>query len=143
MNFVFRQRYFKISRQCKLRSLLIVIKEEYLSKGIALALMDYFQSIHNTKNPYEAIEILKKEKIDIIISGVDFKTIEPDDYVESVINHTKQAAAIIIINDASFSMNESSTEANIILQQKPISIPNIINLIKSLKENTFLSHNGD
>ncbi len=45
-----------------MNSLLIVINEEYLSKGIALALMDYFQSIHTTKNPYDAIEIVRKGK---------------------------------------------------------------------------------
>ena len=39
-----------------------MLNEEYLSKGIALGVIDYFQSIHTTKNPYEAIEILKNEK---------------------------------------------------------------------------------
>ena len=103
-----------------MRSLLIVIKEEHLSKGIALALMDYFPTIHTTKNPYEAIELLKNEKIDVIITGLDF-----------------------IIKDGSFSISEFNSATNIIIQQKPILIPNIIRLIQSLKENLTQTNNGE
>jgi len=62
-----------------LKSLLIVINEEYLSKGITLALLEHFKSIHTTQNPFEAIEICKNEMIDIVISNVNFSTIKPEE----------------------------------------------------------------
>ena len=115
-----------------MRSLLIVIKEEYLSKGIALASMDYFQSIHTTKNPYEAFEILNNEKIDIIISELDFKTIKPNEYFEKLVIHSQSINSIVILKDTDFNIVDFNPESKIIVEEKPISIPNIIGLIKSL-----------
>ena len=110
-----------------------MVKEEYLSKGLAIALMDYFQSIHTTKNPYEAIKILKNEKIDIVISELGFNTIKPNEYLEKVNCHSKFVNSIVILNDIEHSLEELKLEANIFIEKKPISIPNIIGKIKSLK----------
>lgn len=118
-----------------MRSLLIVIKEEHLSKGLALAFMDHFQSIHSTKNPYEAVEILRKEKIDTVITEVDFNTIEANNYIKKIINEIKRKCILIIIKDARFVIDEYGSNLNIIVQQKPISIKTIISIINSIKEN--------
>lgn len=126
-----------------MRSLLIVIKEEYLSKGIALALMDYFQSIHTTKNPYEAIEILDNEKIDIIISELDFKTIKPNDYFEKLVIYSQNVNSIVILKETDFNMIDFKPEPKIIVEEKPISIPKIIELIKILNKKYLKLKRGE
>ncbi len=85
-----------------MKSLLLVINEEYLSKGIALALMDHFQSIHTTKNPYEAIEILSKDNIDTVITELNFSTIEAKIYVKKMMEVINKKCNLIIIKDAPF-----------------------------------------
>jgi two-component SAPR family response regulator len=120
-----------------MNSLLIVINEEYLSKGIALALMDYFQSIHTIKNPYEAIELLKKGKIDTIITELNFNTIEFEEYTKRIIEEMGNQCNLIIIEDEPFQLNEMKGNQNIIVQQKPISIKKIIKTINSIRENSI------
>ena len=117
-----------------MRSLLIVIKEEYLSKGIALALMDYFQSIHTTKNPYEAIEICKKEMIDIVISNVNFSTIKPEEYLSSISNYANKSKSIIIIKDAPFKIEDYNSTPDIIIKEKSVSIKDIKEIINSINK---------
>ena len=120
-----------------MNSLLIVIKEEYLSKGIALALMDYFQSIHTTKNPYEAIELIRKGKIDTIITELNFNTIDVKEYTKKIIEEMSSQCNLIIIKDAPLSIDEFNSKQNIIVQQKPISIKKIISIINSIKDNSI------
>ena len=117
-----------------MKSLLLVISEEYLSKGIALALMDHFQSIHTTKNPYEAIEILSKDNIDTVITELNFSTIEVKEYTTKIFDELKKDCNLIIIKDASFQLEEMIVNQNIIIQQKPISIKTIISIINSIKK---------
>jgi len=118
-----------------LKSLLIVIKDEFLSKGIALGLLDYFQSIHTTKNPFEAIEIVKNESIDIIISNVNFSTLEPGKYISSITQFAKTTKRIIIIKDAPFNLEEINSRREIIIKEKSISLKSIIKIIKSVEQN--------
>ena len=120
-----------------MKSLLIVIKEEYLAKGIALALMDYFQTIHTTKNPYEAIKILKRGKIDSVITELNFSTIEAIEYSRKIIKSLSSHCNLIIIKDAPLEIDEFSSKQNIIVQQKPISIKKIISIINSIKDNSI------
>ena len=120
-----------------MNSLLIVINEEYLSKGIALALMDYFQTIHTTKNPYEAIKILKREKIDSVITELNFNTIEAKEYTNKIIEGIGSQCNLIIVKDAPLEIDELNSKQNIIVQQKPISIKKIISLINSIKDNSI------
>ena len=120
-----------------MNSLLIVINEEYLSKGIALALMDYFQTIHTTKNPYEAIKILKREKIDSVITELNFNTIEATEYTNKIIEGIGSQCNLIIVKDAPLEIDELNSKQNIIVQQKPISIKKIISLINSIKDNSI------
>ena len=120
-----------------MNSLLIVINEEYLSKGIALALMDYFQTIHTTKNPYEAIKILKREKIDSVITELNFNTIEATEYTKKIIEGMSSQCNLIIIKDAPLDINEFTSKQNIIVQQKPISIKKIISIVNSIKDNSI------
>jgi DNA-binding NtrC family response regulator len=126
-----------------MKSLLLVISEEYLSKGIALALMDHFQSIHTTKNPYEAIEILSKDNIDIVITELNFSTIEVKEYTTKIFDELKKDCNIIIIKDAPFQLEEMNVNQNIIIQQKPISIKTIISIINSIKENSIKTKEGE
>ena len=112
-----------------MKSLLIVIEEEYLSKGIALGLMNDYQSIHTTKNPYEAIEILKKENIDAIISEVKFSTISVKKYLERLDKVSKKTKKRIIIHEDPTGDYNLSEE--FIFIQKPIAILNIIETLKS------------
>ena len=120
-----------------MNSLLIVINEEYLSKGIALALMDYFQTIHTTKNPYEAIKILKREKIDSVITELNFNTIDAAEYTKKIIEGMSSQCNLIIVNDAPLEIDEFSSWQNIFIQQKPISIKKIISIINSIKDNSI------
>lgn len=120
-----------------MKSLLIVINEEYLSKGIALALMDHFQSIHTTKNPYEAIDLVRKGKIDTILTELSFNTIESKDYTKKIIETMGNECNLIIIKDAPLEIDTISSYQNIIIQQKPISIKNIISIINSIKDNSI------
>jgi DNA-binding NtrC family response regulator len=126
-----------------MKSLLLVINEEYLSKGIALALMDHFQSIHTTKNPYEAIEILSKDNIDTVITELNFSTIEVKEYTKKIFDELKKDCNLIIIKDASFQLEEVIVNQNIIIQQKPISIKTIISIINSIKENSIKTKEGE
>lgn len=119
-----------------MRSLLIVIKEEQFSKGLALAFMDHFQSIHTTKNPYEAVELLRKEKIDTVITEVNFNTIAANSYIKGIINEMKSQCNLIVIEDAPFEIEEFGSNQNIIVQQKPISIKTMISIINSIEENS-------
>lgn len=119
-----------------MRSLLIVIKEEHLSKGLALAFMDHFQSIHTTKNPYEAVELLRKEKIDTVITEVNFNTITANSYIKGIIKEMQSQCNLIVIKDARFEIEEFGSNQNIIIQQKPISIKTIISIINSIEENS-------
>ena len=120
-----------------MNSLLIVINEEYLSKGIALALMDYFQTIHTTKNPFEAIKILKREKIDSVITELNFNTIEAKEYTNKIIEGIGSQCNLIIVKDAPLEIDELNSKQNIIVQQKPISIKKIISIINSIKDNSI------
>ena len=120
-----------------MNSLLIVINEEYLSKGIALALMDYFQTIHTTKNPFEAIKILKREKIDSVITELNFNTIEATEYTNKIIEGIGSQCNLIIVKDAPLEIDELNSKQNIIVQQKPISIKKIISIINSITDNSI------
>ncbi len=119
-----------------MQSLLIVVKEDFLAKGIALALMDDFQSIHTTKNSYDAFNILEREKIDVIITETIFNTIESDVYLQKIISLLAHGSSVIVLNEASLSLPQFNKRINIILQQKPISIKK---LKKSL--NRYLKKN--
>ena len=118
-----------------MKSLLIVISEEYLSKGIAIALMDSFQSIHTTKNPYEAVEILIKENIDIIITEVNFNTIETDNYIDKLINLSSSPKLIILIKDSKIKIDLNHLSENIVIEEKPISVQHIKTIISSVTIN--------
>jgi len=126
-----------------MKSLLLVINEEYLSKGIALALMDYFQSIHTTKNPYEAIEILNKDNIDTVITELNFSTIEAKIYLNKMMDVINKKCNLIIIKDAPLELDEVITSPNLIIQQKPISIQNILDVIKTINEKSFQKNKGE
>ncbi len=123
-------------------SLLIVIKEKSLAKGLALALMDNFQSIHTTKSPFTALKIIQTEKIDLIITEITFNTIENDTYIDRLTNFSQIGSTIIILNDGSFSLSKETKLLNIIIQQKPISVKQIRNIIDSLIENFTKSKSG-
>jgi DNA-binding NtrC family response regulator len=123
-------------RHKKLNSLLLVINEEYLSKGFALALLDYFQSIHTTRNPYEALEMLSKKEIDVLISNVNFKTIDADSYLNSLTKLSKNLKSIILIKDAPIQLSDIDPGCDIIVKDKSVSIKSIIESIKNLKNIT-------
>jgi len=126
-----------------MKSLLIVIKDEFLAKGVALALMDDFQTIHSTKNPYDAINIVKEEKISVVITELGFETLDSNSYLEKLTRIASQGITLIVIKDGEILLKELSSDINIIIQQKPISVPNIKKIIKSLKENTIQLNNGE
>jgi len=126
-----------------MKSLLIVIKEEFLAKGIALALMDDFQSIHTAKNPYDAIRIAKEENINVVITELGFETLDGNSYLQKLTSVASKGTTVLIINDGEIVLNELSSDINIIIQQKPISVLNIKTLIKSLKENTIQLNKGE
>ena len=126
-----------------MKSLLIVIKEEFLSKGIALALMNYFQSIHTTKNPYDAIKMVKEEKINVVITELRFETLDSDGYLEKLTNASPKGTSIIIIKDDTISLKDSANGINIIIQEKPISLQYIKTIIKSLEHNSKTSNKGE
>ena len=128
-----------------MKSLLIVIKEEFLSKGIALALMDSFQSIHTTRNPFDAINIVKEEKINVVITELGFETLDCNSYFKKLSSVASKGTTVIVIKDGEMLLSEllSDININIIIQQKPISVTNINNLIKSLKENTIQLNKGE
>ena len=126
-----------------MKSLLLVINEEYLSKGIALALMDHFQSIHTTKNPYEAIEILSKDNINTVITELNFSTIEAKIYLKKLMEVINKKHNLIIIKDAPLELDQVITTQNLIIQQKPISIQNILGVIKSINEKSIQKNKGE
>jgi DNA-binding NtrC family response regulator len=117
-----------------MESLLIVIKERSFAKGLALALMDSFQSIHTTKSPFTALKIIKTEKIDFIITEISFDTIESNLYIERLTDSSQIGSTIIILNDGSFSLSKETKLLNIIIQQKPVAVKQIIKIIESLTE---------
>jgi DNA-binding NtrC family response regulator len=119
-----------------MKSLLIVLNEDFLAKGIALALIDYFQSIHTTKNPYEAIEIITNQKIDILISDVNFKTINPERYVEAIKKKMDTINTVIFLENEGLDIDNFSSGSNIIVQPKPISLKYIIDIVASINKNT-------
>ncbi len=126
-----------------MKSLLIVIKEDFLSKGIALALMDYFQSIHTTKNPYDAIKMVKEEKINVVITELRFETLDSKSYLEKLTNASLKGTSIIIIKDDTISLKELTKNINIIIQEKPISLQQIKTIIKSLEQNSITLNKGE
>ena len=126
-----------------MKSLLIVIKEEFLAKGIALALMDDFQSIHTTKNPYDAINIVKEEKVNVVITELDFETLDCNSYLEKLTRVVSKGITVIIIKDGEILLKDFPSDINIVIQQKPISVPNVKRIIKSLKENTIQLNKGE
>lgn len=117
-----------------LKSLLIVINDEYLSKGITLALIENFKSIHTTKNPFEAIEICKNEIIDIVISNVNFSTIKPEEYLSSISNYANKSKSIIIIKDAPFKIEDYNSTADMVIKEKSVSIKDIKEIINSINK---------
>jgi len=117
-----------------MESLLIVIKERSFAKGLALALMDTFQSIHTTKSPFTALKITETERIDLIITEISFDTIESNIYIKKITDYLPTSSTIIILNDGSFSLPIETQLTNIIIQQKPISIKQIIKIIDLLTE---------
>ena len=102
----------------KLNSLLIVVKEDQLTKGIALGLMDHFQSIHTTKNPYEAIEIVKNNKIEAVITDLSFSTIEPKSYIDKIMTSSKTLSSLIILSDEQFDLSLSEYNGDVIIKIK-------------------------
>ncbi len=117
-----------------MKSLLIVVKEEFLAKGIAIALMDKFQSIHTTKNSFEAFDIVEKEKIDIIITEIVFDTIDSNAYLKKLIDKSKIGSSVLVLNDSSIILPKFNKQINVIIQQRPISIKRIKKIIESLYE---------
>jgi hypothetical protein len=105
--------------------------------------MDHFQSIHTTKNPYEAIEILNTENIDTVITELNFNTIEAKTYSKKILNVIKKECNLIFIKDSQLELDNTITTPNIIIQQKPISIQRIIEIIKSINEKSFLKSKGE
>lgn len=126
-----------------MKSLLIVIKEEFLAKGIALALMDNFQSIHTAKNPYDAINIVKEEKVNVIITELRFETIDSDSFLDKLTTASLKGTTFIIIKDNTISLKESSKNINIIIHEKPISLQHIKTIIESLEHNYKTQNNGE
>jgi len=126
-----------------MRSLLIVVKEEFLAKGIALAMMEKFQSIHTTQNPFEALKIAANERIDLTITELKFKTLDSKSYLNKIVDVSKIGSTIILLQDDDLSVDKQEKELNIIIQQRPISIKNILNVIKSIKEKSFQKNNGE
>lgn len=126
-----------------MKSLLVIIKEDFLAKGIALALMDNFQSIHTTKNPYDAINIVKEEKVDVVITELRFETIDSNSFFEKLTNASVKGTTFIIIRDNSISLKKTTKNINIIIQEKPISLQHIKTIIKSLEHNSKTQNNGE
>ncbi len=121
-----------------MRSLLIIIKEKFLAKGLALALMDSFQSIHTTKNPFTAFKILRNEKIDLIISEVTFDTIESSIYIEKLTNNSNKDSSIIIINDGEFFLSGSAKQIKSIIATEQLSVIEIKSIIDSLQKQQII-----
>ncbi|VAX16173.1 hypothetical protein MNBD_IGNAVI01-2132 [hydrothermal vent metagenome] len=117
-----------------MKSLLLLIKDEYLSKGIAVALMDYFTSIHSTKNPFEAINIVKNKSIDFIITEVEFNTLDTQGYIEEIFRHVKQNTQVIIIKDEYLDLSKLKSNTDLIIFNKPLSIQKIINVVRSFED---------
>ena len=112
-----------------MRSLLIVVKEEFLAKGLALALMDNFQSIHTTKNPFTALNIINTENIDLVITEITFDTIESSTYIDKITDSSKMDSTIIILNDGTFTLSHNEKKMNFIILSKPISVKKILEII--------------
>lgn len=117
-----------------MRSLLVVINEEHLSKGVALALMDHFPRIFITKNPYEAINILREEKVDIIVTELSFNTIETNDYLDNISKSYNNENNVILIYDDSIDINKFKLTPNMLLEPKPISIKKILTIVNNIKD---------
>ncbi|MCB9219854.1 MAG: hypothetical protein H6610_10405 [Ignavibacteriales bacterium] len=120
-----------------------MLNEEYLSKGIALGVIDYFQSIHTTKNPYEAIEILKNEKIDFLITDIDFKTIKSEEYIDEIICLSRNLETILLIDHATIKIENLDSTAKIIIQKKPVSLKSIINIVATINRNIVDQKKGE
>lgn len=126
-----------------MKSLLLVVKEEFLSKGITLALLEYFPSIHSTKNSYEALKLLSTEKIDVVISEINFNTIDTYDYVKEIIKYSTTLKSIILLADSPLSIDDYGRLKNLTILPKPVSIQDIIHIINQLEENISNNKNGE
>ena len=119
-----------------MQTLLLVVKDDFLSKGIALGLLDTFRSIHTTKNPYEAIEISKQKDLDVIITNIGFDTLDSDKFLSELSFHSKSCKAIIILKDAPFTIKQLDTNCEIIIKDETVSVNGIIESIGKIKTAT-------
>jgi len=56
----------------KLSSLLLIVSDESVRKGIALRAMDYFEEIRMTDNLAEVMEVIAHQKFSVIIIDGDY-----------------------------------------------------------------------
>jgi DNA-binding NtrC family response regulator len=108
------------------KSILIVLNEEILAKGIAVALLDYFQSVHIIKNPFEVLEKINAENIEVIITDLQFNTMDSDYYLKNLLNKNP-LPKIFIVEDEDPKILHDENRIKII--KKPITIKSIIEAI--------------
>ena len=63
---------------------LIIIKDISLRKGIALTLMDIFRNVIHLDNYIDAFTTLKKKKVSLIITDLQFDTLSSSDFIRKV-----------------------------------------------------------
>jgi|GEM_PF-6076179 len=108
----------------KLSSLLLIVSDESVRKGIALRAMDYFEEIRMTDNLAEVLEVITHHKFSIIIIDSDYlpqiKSLK--EFFESVAHSVIMFLGTSIPSD----LKEYEKIEKCKMYEKPISIKQII-----------------
>ena len=117
----------------KLNSILIIEKDDIQRKGLAIAMMDYFNEMHLTDNPSEANELLKEKLFSVIITDYKSNSSCHKDFIKNVRALNPDSIVIVISSECDIELRNElySAGVNQILE-KPYDVNQLINEVKYL-----------
>ena len=117
----------------KLNSILIIEKDDIQRKGLAIAMMDYFNEMHLTDNPSDANELLKEKLFSVIITDYKSNSSCHKDFIKNVRALNPYSIVIVISSECDVELRNElySVGVNQILE-KPYDVNQLINEVKYL-----------
>jgi len=112
----------------KFKSILIIEKDDIQRKGLAIAMMDYFNEMHLADNPSDANELLKEKHFSVIITDYKFNSSCNQDFIKNVRALNPDSVLIVISPDCDVELRNElySAGVNQILE-KPYDINQLLN----------------